>query len=72
MSRIAERLRGRRERPWPWPAWATAVLAVYTPLAIGFWAFFLYRLGPEEYQFFSGSQGGFYIKVGQALERRTE
>lgn len=26
----------------------------------------------EEYTFFSGSEGGFYIRIGQALEKRTQ
>lgn len=38
------RLRGREVQPLPWSAWVTGFVAVYTPIAVGFWAYFMYRI----------------------------
>jgi putative peptide zinc metalloprotease protein len=44
------RLLGRPVEPLPWPRSVIAALAVYTPLSLAFWLFFLTRLVPALWQ----------------------
>lgn len=43
---LADRLRGRPAEPLPYSGKMTAVLAVYSVLAIAFWTYFILRIGP--------------------------
>ena len=47
---LVDRLRGRSPEALPWPPWITAVLCLYTPLSIGFWLYFTWRLVPDVWQ----------------------
>ncbi len=41
------KLMGRPIKPLPWPVPVIAMLAVYTPLSLAFWAYFLWQLLPS-------------------------
>jgi len=43
---LADRLRGRRRDPLPWPKWVATILAIYTPLTFLVWTYFIARLVP--------------------------
>ena len=47
LRHLADRARGRAAAPLPWPPWVSWILFLYTPLSIGFWAYFTARLAPE-------------------------